>query len=136
MVDILHKVGEKAKGLGDIAREVTRKSGELLEVTKLKYEISKLEKEIENNFAGLGALVYQKFKGAGDTDGEVDRLLKNTATLENEIKELEKQIDKLNPKTLSCPECKVDLPAGGKFCSYCGTRILKDEDPGEGGGSE
>ncbi|MFZ5647403.1 MAG: zinc ribbon domain-containing protein [Bacillota bacterium] len=134
MVDFFQKVGEKAKGLGekarelgDKAKEVTRKSGELLEVTKLKYEMTKLEKEMENNLAGLGAVVYQKYKGATDMDDEIDRLCQSTARLEEEIKALEQQIERLQPKVLICPDCKVDLPAGGKFCSYCGAKVSQEE---------
>ncbi len=126
-MDFLQKVGEKAKELGGLAKEATRKSGELIEVTKLKFELSKLEKEMENNLAGLGALVFQKYRGAADVDDEIDRLCQSTARLEEEIKVVSQQIEKLQPKSLTCPECKVDLPAGGKFCSYCGTRVARED---------
>jgi methyl-accepting chemotaxis protein len=134
-MDFFQKVGEKAKGLqdkakelGGIAKEVSRKSGELLEVTKLKFEMNKLEKEMENNLAGLGAVVYQKFKGSTDMDEEIDRLCQSTARLEEEIKALEKQIEKMQPKTLTCQECNLDLPAGGKFCPYCGKEVVTEAD--------
>jgi len=133
-LDILQKMGETAKGLqgkarelGDIAKEVTRKSGDLLEVTKLKYEMSRLEKEMENNLAGLGTVVYQKFKGVGDMDDEIDRLCQSTTRLEEEISALELQIQKLQPKTLTCQQCKVDLPQGGKFCSFCGSVVPAED---------
>ena len=126
-MDFFQKVGEKAKELGGMAKEATRKSGELLEVTKLKFDQSKLEKEMENNLAGLGALVYQKYKGDGDVDDEIDRLCQSTARLEDEIKLVIQQIEKLHPKTLTCPECKVELPSGGKFCSYCGSKVVKED---------
>ncbi|MFZ5645197.1 MAG: zinc ribbon domain-containing protein [Bacillota bacterium] len=133
MGDFFQKVGEKAKGLqdrakelGDKAKEVSRKSGELLEVTKLKFELSKLEKEMENNLSGLGAVVYQKYRGANDMDGEIDRLCQSTARLEEEIKALEKQIERLQPKPLACPQCNMDLPSGGRFCSYCGARVTEE----------
>ncbi len=104
-MDFLQKVGEKAKELGGLAKEATRKSGELIEVTKLKFELSKLEKEMENNLAGLGALVFQKYRGAADVDDEIDRLCQSTARLEEEIKVVSQQIEKLQPKSLTCPEC-------------------------------
>lgn len=126
-MDIFQKMTEKAKGLGGMAREVTRKSGELLEVTKVRLEISRLEKETENNLAGLGAVVYQKYKGVTDMDDEIERICQSTARLEEEMKTLQQQLEKIQPKTLTCPECKLDLPSGGKFCSYCGTRVAKEE---------
>ncbi|MCL6476875.1 MAG: zinc ribbon domain-containing protein [Peptococcaceae bacterium] len=126
-MDFFQKMVDKAKGLGGMAREVTRKSGELLEVTKLKFEMSKLEKETENNLAGLGAVVYQKYKGATDMDNEIERLCQSTARLEEEMKVIQDQIEKLQPKPLTCPECKVDLPSGGKFCTYCGTKVARED---------
>lgn len=134
-MDFFQKVGEKAKGLqgkarelGGMAKEVSRKSGEILEVTKLKFELNKLEKEMENNLAGLGAVVYQKYKGAADMDEEIDRLCQSTARLDEEMKALEKQIEKMQPKTLSCQDCNMDLPPGGKFCPYCGKSITTETD--------
>ncbi|MCL5935594.1 MAG: zinc ribbon domain-containing protein [Firmicutes bacterium] len=133
-LDILHKVGEKAKEiggmakeLGGMAKEVTRKSGELLEVTKMKFEMSKLEKELENNLAGLGTVVYQKYRGTEDMDSEIDRLCQSTVKLEEEMRALQQQIDKLQPKSLSCPDCKNELPPGGKFCTYCGIKVTKED---------
>lgn len=126
-MDFFQKVGEKAKELGGLAKEATRKSGELIEVTKLKFDLAKLEKEMENNLAGLGALVYQKYRGLTDVDDEIDRLCQSTEKLENEIHSMNLQIEKLQPKGLTCTECNVELPPGGKYCSYCGTKVAKEE---------
>lgn len=132
-MDILQKMGEKAKELqdkakelGGMAREVTRKSGDLLEVTKIKYELSKLEKEMENNMYGLGSLVYQKYRGTEEMDSEIERLCMSTAKLEEEMTFLQQQIDKLQPKVLCCPDCKNEIPDGGKYCSYCGVKVVKE----------
>jgi len=132
-VDFLQKVGEKAKGLqgkakelGGMAKEVTRKSGELMEVTKMKFDLNKLEKEMEHNLAGLGVVVYQKYRGASDVDDEIDRLCQSTARLEEEIKAMEKQIERLQPKAHTCPECKTELPSGGKFCTFCGKKAVDE----------
>ena len=133
-MDLFQKVGEKAKELqgvareiGDKAKEVTRKSGEIYEVTKMKFEISKLEKEMENNLNGLGVVVYQKYRGATDVDEEIDRLCQSTARLEDDIDSIQQQIDKLQPKTLTCPDCNVDLPDGGKYCCFCGVKVAKED---------
>ncbi len=126
-MDFLQKVTEKAKGLGGFAKEATRRSGDLLEVTRIKFDLAKLEKEMENNLAGLGALYFQKYKGATDVDEEIERLLQSTAKLEEDINTLENQIEKLQPKGVTCPDCNVDLPSGGKYCSFCGTKVVKEE---------
>lgn len=126
-MDFMQRMSEKVKNLGGFAKEATRKSGDLIEVTKIKYEISKLEKEMENNLTGLGLLYFQKCRGAEDADEEIERLCQSTGKLEEEIIELEQQVEKLQPKGLTCPDCKLDLPPDGKYCSYCGTKVAKDD---------
>lgn len=132
MVEILQKMGDKAKGLGDKAkdftakaRDIRKRSSTLLEVTKLKYELNKLEKEMENNLAGLGLLVYQQYNGEEESQQEIDRLLEATKELETEAKELEEQISNLQSKAPVCPECKEVLPEGGIYCSYCGLKVVE-----------
>lgn len=126
-MDWLQKIGGKAKdigeNLGEKAMDITKRSGELIETGKLKYEISKLEKEIENNFKGIGLLYYQKYQGCEDLEEELERLCQATGQLEKEIKKLEEEIEKLTPKSERCSSCNVDLPQGSKFCSYCGQEI-------------
>jgi len=133
-VELFNKVGEKAKGLqgkakelGDMAREVTRKSGELLEVTKMKFELAKMEKEMENNLAGLGTLTYQKYRGSIEVEAEIERLLQSTAKLEDDMKSIQQQIEKLQPKPLVCPKCNFELPDGGKFCCFCGSKVSEED---------
>lgn len=141
-MELFQKLGEKAKGIGEKARdiggkargvgekamEITRRSADLLEVTKMKYELSKLEKEMENNLSGLGMLVFQKYQGVGDLDEEIERLCQSTARLEEEMKKMEAEIEKHQPKAAQCPDCNVELPAGGKFCSFCGAEVIKGEE--------
>jgi len=135
-LEFLQKMGNRARGLGDKAKDLTtraqdirKRSSSLLEATKLKFEISKLEKEIENNLAGLGLLVYQQhYNGDEDLQGEIDRLLQATKELEDEAKALEDQIAALQPKTPVCPECEEELPTGGIYCSYCGLKVLEEQE--------
>ncbi|NTW05703.1 MAG: zinc ribbon domain-containing protein [Peptococcaceae bacterium] len=126
-MDFLQRISEKAKNLGGLAKEATRKSGDLIEVTKIKYELAKLEKEMEYNLTGLGLLYFQKHRGEEGLEGEIDRLIQSTGLLEEERVALEQEIEKLLPKGLTCSDCAVDLPAGGKYCSYCGSKIDKDD---------
>lgn len=119
-------IGEKARGVGEKAREVTRRSADLLEVTKIKFELSKLEKEMENNLSGLGMLVFQKYQGVEDLDDEIERLCQSTASLDEEMKKMEAEIAKHQPRPAICTDCNVELPSGGRFCSYCGTEVVKE----------
>lgn len=140
-MDFLHKIGEKARELGETAKdlggkaiELTKKSTEKVEavkekveVVKLKFELNRMEKERHNNFTSLGELLFRRFKGEEGLDDEIERLLTATKELEERIRQLEEEIGRLAPRPLLCPECKVEIPAGGKYCPYCGRQVAVEK---------
>ena len=121
-------VGNRARDFGEIAgdraRDLTRKSSDLIEVTKMKHELRKMEKEMENNLAGIGALYYQNKQGREDTGDELNRLVESTRQLEIELKDLEDQIETMQLKSAVCPECNSEVPENAKFCSNCGRKVV------------
>lgn len=121
-------VGSRARDFGEIAgdraRDLTRKSSDLIEVTKMKHELRKMEKEMENNLAGIGALYYQNQQGREDTGDELNRLIETTRQLEIELKDLEDQIEAMQPKPAVCSECNSELGENVKFCSNCGQKVV------------
>ena len=129
MADSAKQFGSRAKDLsgkaGDRARDLTKKSTELLEVTKMKHELRKMEKEMENNLAGIGALYYQQQTGRDKAEEELKRLIESTKELEIEMKDLEDQINSMQPASPNCTDCGKELPEGGKYCSYCGKKITE-----------
>ncbi|BAF60781.1 MAG: zinc-ribbon domain-containing protein [Pelotomaculum sp.] len=126
-MEIFKKVTEGARTISEGARTLGKKSSDLVETARLKFEIAKLEKEMENNISALGNLVYMQYKGEKDLEEEVERLLKNTRILEDEIAGLQEQIDRLHPKPPVCPECQTELPLTAKFCFNCGARAVPEE---------
>jgi len=129
IADGAKQFGSKAKDLsgkaGDRARDLTKKSSELIELTRMKHELRKMEKEMENNLAGIGALYYQQQTGRDSVDEELKRLIDATKELEIEMKDLEEQINTMQPDAPVCSDCGKELPEGGRFCSYCGKKIVE-----------
>lgn len=144
-MDFFNKLGERAKDISekakdfggkamdlggratDKARDLTKRSAEIYEAQKIKVEKHRLEKEMENNLEGLGYMVYQKYRGTEGMEEEIERLCQSTASLEEEIRTLTEELKKLQPKDPICEACKVELPSGGKYCSYCGAEVVKGE---------
>ncbi|OPX86734.1 MAG: hypothetical protein A4E53_02766 [Pelotomaculum sp. PtaB.Bin104] len=122
-MEIFKKVGESARSIGEGAKSLGKKSSDLVGVAKLKYEISKLEKEMEINFSAMGRLVYMQYNSEQGLEAEMDQLINSTRALEEEIDALEAQIDQLNPKQLVCPNCNTELPAAAKYCFKCGSKM-------------
>ncbi|MDF9406909.1 MAG: hypothetical protein A4E52_00643 [Pelotomaculum sp. PtaB.Bin013] len=125
-MEIFKKVSESAKTLTEGAKTISKKSSDLVGAAKLKFEISKLEKEMENNISALGKLVYLQYKGERELDDEVERLLVSTKALEDDIAEYEAQMAKLMPKPVICSKCQTELPAAAKFCFICGTKVISE----------
>lgn len=128
-MEILKKVSEGAKSISEGAKTIGKKSSDLVETARLKMEISKLEKEMENNIIALGNLVYMQYKGDDGLTEEVDRLLLSTRSLETDIADLNVQIEKIHPKPPVCANCHEELPQNAKYCWNCGTKV--PEEPAE-----
>lgn len=130
-MEIFKRVSESAKTLTDSvadgAKTISRKSSDLVGVAKLKYEMNKLEREMENNLSALGNLMYLQYKGENDLEAEMERLLVGTKALEDDIADYKLQIDKVLPKSPICPSCQAELPSGANYCFVCGTKIAHDE---------
>lgn len=120
-------MGEKARGIGEMAKEVGRKPTGLVEVTKLKYEVTKLKKVMDNNIEAIGNLSYRQYKGEFGLETEIERLLQSTKGVEESIISLEQQIEKLQPKPLVCPQCAIELPGGSLYCYKCGLKVKTEK---------
>ncbi|HOV79331.1 MAG TPA: zinc ribbon domain-containing protein [Bacillota bacterium] len=125
-MEILKKVSESAKAVSEGAKTLGKKSSDLVETARLKFEMSKLEKEMENNISALGNLVYLQHKGESGLEEEIERLLKSTKDLEKDIAGYQEQIDKLHPKPPVCAKCQMEMPYSAKYCFNCGTRLVPD----------
>ncbi|MDK2821303.1 MAG: hypothetical protein PWP31_1268 [Clostridia bacterium] len=103
---------------------VTKRSEELVEVTKLKFKKSSLEKQIEEKQLEIGRIIYLAYSQNTTGNEEV-------AAICNDIKELEKQIDEINkriessqPPEIKCPNCGAVSGIDASYCSKCGEKLL------------
>lgn len=106
----------------DVAETAGRKTGELVELGKMKLKIADLRREIAAAHEGLGRLIYDSRKSGEPVDDMVDACIEHISTLNAEIEELEERImDSKN--VVRCDGCGVFNESTAVFCNQCGTKL-------------
>ncbi len=113
---ILEDVLTRAKAVAEAAG---RKTGELVETTKLKMEIAELQKEIASLYEGLGRLLYDGRKSGDAIDEMIDSCI---AHLEEQNAYLEELQDRLleNKNAVRCTTCGAINDDDARYCNKCG----------------
>ena len=94
--DIWDDLGRAVTGAADA---VSRKAGEIVEITRLKNQIYSLERDIKRNYEArrdyeaLGKIVYERYTEEGATEKEFESLCEEIARREILIDQYEGEID-------------------------------------------
>ncbi len=106
----------------DVAENVGRKTGELVELGKMKVKIADLRREIAGAHEGLGRLVYDSRKSGEPVDDMVDACIEHIDALNAEIEDLEERI--MDSKNLvRCDGCGAFNEHTATFCNQCGAKL-------------
>lgn len=106
----------------DVAESAGRKTGELVELGKIKLKIADLRREVAGAHEGLGRLVYDSRKSGEQVDDMVDACIDHITTLNAEIEDLEERI--MNSKNVvRCSSCSAFNESTAAFCNQCGTKL-------------
>lgn len=109
------------KKLGEAAQAAAKKSGELVEVTKLNVNINTEEDKIQKLYAQIGKKIYEKYAASGSIDEEAIEDCETIKVHEQNAKNLRSKI--LEIKNLkACTGCGAELERDQIFCSKCGAR--------------
>ncbi len=109
------------KKLGEAAQAAAKKSGELVEVTKLNVNINSEEDKIQKLYTQIGKKVFEKYSEAGTADADFIEDCEAIKVHELNVKNLREKI--LEVKNMKqCTGCGAELERNQIFCSKCGTR--------------
>lgn len=109
------------ENLGKAAQAAAKKSGELVEVTKLNVNINSEEDKIQKLYAQIGKSIYEKFAATGETDDEIRQTCEAISVHEQSIKNLKDKIADVKG-TKQCIGCGTEMEKAQIFCSKCGAR--------------
>lgn len=120
-MDIIKDVSKITKKMGDGAMSIARKSGDIVEITKLNSMISSEEEKIEKEFTKTGRILFEKFTAGEQVDPDLSERCNNIAIMKNNIADYKQRILELKGIKY-CPQCGLQLSINIKFCPECGAK--------------
>lgn len=114
---------DKAK---DVANMAGKKTGEVVETSKLKLQGFSINGDIQSAYEKMGGLVYRARKEGVDNTPEIEECIHEIDELLAALNELESKIAEIK-KVKKCPNCAASCSTESHFCSRCGMVIDKQE---------
>lgn len=109
----------------DIADAAGKKTSEIYEVSKYKYECIKLNGEIKRLYEQLGSSVYSMVKGGYDNNELVESLTEEIDEHLDRLKAINELIAGMKNLSL-CPVCGAKNSADSLYCSKCGSKLRSE----------
>lgn len=109
------------KKIGETAQAAAKKSGDLVEVTKLNMSINSEEDKMEKLYAQLGKLVYSDFNEGIGLDARYMEICNTVMTHEQNIAAIRQKIQEIKNIKL-CSNCGAELERNVAFCPSCGAQ--------------
>lgn len=101
---------------------VGQKTGDAVELTRLKVSVSETQGKIDRGFAELGRKVYGAAKDQTDCTEFVKEKSEAVDKLIDELAELNKKISELKREKV-CPACDYSNPDSATYCQKCGAKL-------------
>ena len=109
----------KAKDFADAAG---KKTGELVSLTKLKFEAAEVSRTITMKMEKIGRIVYESRQSGENCDATLEALFADVAELEEKADTLAEKIDDLR-RTKTCVSCGKNNRSDAAFCQNCGEKL-------------
>jgi RNA polymerase subunit RPABC4/transcription elongation factor Spt4 len=114
--------------LKNVAKDVTKKSGKLVESTKLSAKIASEKAKLEKLYTELGEQVYNDYTSGEKFDGKYNQFFSDINLAKKEIDDLRE--DKADVKGVkTCNNCGAEIKQEAKFCTNCGAPQDQEETP-------
>ncbi|MCI8597206.1 MAG: hypothetical protein HFJ10_02010 [Lachnospiraceae bacterium] len=83
------------RAISSAADTIGRKTGELVEITRLKNQIYNLERGIKKDYTDLGKMIYERYMSTGTTEESLLPICEEIAQKEILIQQYGNEIDSL-----------------------------------------
>lgn len=119
VVGVLEDAVIKAKGAADFAG---KKTGEFVELSRLRISASETEKKISDEYRELGKMVYKAAKENADCTDYVQEKAAAIDALYTEYADISEKINDLK-KVKKCPQCSYVNQQEAEYCMKCGAKL-------------
>ena len=109
------------KRVGEATQAVAKKSGELVETTKLSVNIGSEEEKVQKLYAQIGKALYEKYTATGIIDEDVKASCEAIRVHEQNIKALRDKMAEIKGSKL-CISCGAEMEKTQLYCSKCGAK--------------
>jgi hypothetical protein len=115
----LENLGKK---VGEVAQTAAKKSGELVEITKLNMNISSEEDKIQRLFAKMGKVIYDMYCSEEDTPEAFKEDCEAVKAHKQNIEGFRAKIREIKNSS-ACANCGAEIYNTSAFCSKCGAKV-------------
>lgn len=117
-------------GAKNVVDYAGKKTDDVVELSKLKYQSSQLSNELRSLYEKLGCAVYSMMKSEYDNNELIDSLASEIEEVKNALQEINGKIaDKKELKL--CPACGAKNDKEAFYCMKCGNRLVTVEQDAE-----
>jgi len=103
------------------ATSVAKKSGELVEISKLNSAINSNDDKLYELYSQIGEIVYKKYKKTKEIDHDLKTICEDITEIAEENEKLTKRSKKLN-SIRKCLACGHEMKLEVDFCPKCGLK--------------
>ena len=109
----------KARDLADAAG---KKTGDLVNLTKLKFEAAEVSRTISMKMEKIGRVMYESHTTGEECGETLETLFAEIAELEGKADALADKMDDLR-RTKTCLSCGKNNRSDAAFCQNCGEKL-------------
>ena len=114
------------KKITETSQEVVQKTKETAEILKINATLTDEESQLKKYYNELGQAFYE-----ANRESCPEEYTALFTSIKNTLARIEIYNDQINKikGLFPCPNCGASLPSDAIFCSTCGTKIEKPEEP-------
>lgn len=122
---ISEKAGEVSKKTGEVVEVVTKKAEQTVEITKIKSQINTMQRNNQRDYNDIGMMIYEKYKKGEVVDAEYIELCEAIAEREESIRKSKEEIAALKGLGI-CPKCNSHMDIDATYCPKCGAKLEEE----------